>query len=79
MIQQTAPTTRINGNRVEVEMAGRQKLLATAGETGIEMWCKAYSCPVPVSYAQLMSIPTFRSGVLAVLEGEQVAQSGQVG
>lgn len=72
MIQQpTAPTTRINGHRIEVEVGGRQKLLATTGTEGIEMWCKVYSCAVPVSYAQLMSIPAFRAGVLAVLAGER--------
>lgn len=77
MIQQTAPTTRITGNRITVEVAGRQKLLATVREDGIDMWCRVLSFATCVSYADLMSMPTFRAGVLAVLEGEQVAECEQ--
>lgn len=75
MIDASAPT-RINGNRVEVEVAGRQKLLATVEQDGMSMWCKVLSFATVVSYADLMSIPAFRAGVLAVLAGE-VAPSEQ--
>jgi hypothetical protein len=74
MIQQTTAPTRINGNRVEVEVLGRQKLLATVQPGGMDLWCKVLSFSTRVSYTDLMSIPTFRAGVLAVLEGEQAAQ-----
>lgn len=72
MIQQqtTAPTTRINGNRITVEVAGRQKLLATVYEDGVDMWSAILKLSLRVPYTQLMSIPTFREGVMAVLIDE---------
>lgn len=74
MIEQTtAPTSRINGNRIEVDVAGRQKLLATAYPDGLDLWCKVFSFATRVPYAELMSIPEFRMGVLDVLASEQVA------
>lgn len=71
--QQTTAPTRINGNRIEVEVMGRQKLLATVQPDGLDLWCKVLSFATCVSYAELMSIPTFRDGIMAVLAGE-VAQ-----
>lgn len=72
MIQPTtAPTTRINGNRIDIEVGGRKKLLASISESGVSMWCKLLSVRAEVPYADLMSIPEFRAGVLAVLTSEQ--------
>ena len=76
MIQQTTAPTRINGNRIEVDVMGRQKLLATVQPDGLDLWCKVLSFSTCVSYAELMSNPTFRAGVQAILAGE-VAQSEQ--
>lgn len=75
MIQHTTAPTQINGNRITVEVAGRQKLLATVQPGGMDLWCKVLSFSTRVSYADLMSIPMFRQGVLAVLSTEQIAES----
>jgi len=73
MIQPTAPI-RITDNRISVEVAGRKKLLADVKPEGLSLWCKVLSIASVVSYAELMSMPTFRAGVLSVLESEQVAE-----
>ena len=78
MIQQTTAPTRINGNRIEIEVMGRQKLLATVRPDGLDLWCKVLSFSTCVSYAELMSIPAFRAGVLAVLAGEVAPDESRV-
>lgn len=72
MIDQNVAPTALNvaGDRVTVEVLGRKKLVATALPDGLSVWCKVFSSEALIPYAQLMSIPSFRSGVLAVLAGE---------
>lgn len=74
MIQHTTASIEQNldvaGERITVQVLGRKKPVATAKKDGLEVWCKVFSAPTTISYAQLMSVPSFRAGVLAVLASE---------
>jgi hypothetical protein len=71
----SAHEVRIIDNRLTVQVLHRQKPVATVipGE-GLEVYCKVYSMLVTLSFEQMMSIPSFRAGVLAVLAKEASRQ-----
>lgn len=78
MQKNTAPTitTAIIGNTIKADIFGHLRPVVIAQEKGLEVYCKAATTTIVLDYAQLMRVPAFQAGVMAVLANEsEVAQS----
>jgi hypothetical protein len=73
----TQPDLAVTGEKITFPVLGRPKTVATAFPGGLEVRCKVIGAQVVIPYEQLMSVPTFRAGILAVLATETSTQAAQ--